>query len=235
VNELVSFVGYDGVYFTDLSGVTLVSERIKKTWAGLNQRRLNQAATSFHNHVLRIAVPNGSSVQNDLILEYDTIRQAWKTRNDWKVSCWTKFLEAGKEVLLFGHSQKGQVLEIERNYSNNGVGIDFEWQSKHFHFGVPERIKRWPKIYILVKPATSDVPINISFSVDGGAFSTPITKTIPGRRDDKVETILIRPASVGVLRGHTIGFKITQNTANAVVGIHSLVVPFMVKGARATI
>lgn len=235
VNDLLSFIGNDGVYFCDFATVTLASERIRGTWNGLNQRRLSQAASSYHDHVLRIAVPNGSSTQNNFLIEYDTIRQSWRTRNDWNISCWTTFTEAGKQVLLFGHSQKGQVLEAEKNFSNNGVGINFEWQSKHFHFGVPERVKRFRKLYLQVKPALTDVPINIYFTVDGGPFSTPITKIIPGRSDNKIETILIRPASVGVLRGHMIGFKITQNTPNAAVGIHSLELEYFIKGARPTI
>ncbi|MHB8172101.1 MAG: hypothetical protein ACYDG6_11270 [Thermincolia bacterium] len=235
VNELASFVGSDGVYFCDLATVTLASERIKTTWDGLNQRRLNQAASSYHDHILRIAVPNGASAHNNKILEFDTIRKAWKVRNDWKVSCWTKFREAGKEVLLYGDSQSGQVLEIDKGYANNGTGINFEWQSKHFHFGVPERVKRFRKLYLQVKPYTTDVPINIYFTVDGGTFSSSVTKTIPGRSDDKIETIVIRPATVGVLRGHSLGIKITQNTANAAVGIHSAQLEYMVKGARATI
>lgn len=238
VNEVLSFVSDDGVYFSDFAQVHLMSERLRKTWDGLNLRRLNQVASVFYKHKLYIAVPSVNSLVNDTILIYDTIRQAWNVipTGAWNPSCWTLFRETGKEICLFGFSTKGQVREIEKGYSDDGAGIPFEWESKHFDFGIPERLKRFRKVYLEVVPdATTPVTLNISFIVDNGAASSPIPVTVPASTTGAVQTIRLLPSQVGVVQGHSLGFKITQSTPNAAVGILSVMVEYFVKGARPTI
>jgi len=235
VNELVAMAGTDGIYFTDFANTTLTSERMKTTWNGLNLRRLNQIASAFFNHKLYVAGPSKNSTINDTVIVFDTLRQAWSTIKGWYVACWLKFVEAGQEVLLYGDSRNGQVVEVERGYSFNGAGIEFEWESKHFDFGMPERLKRFRKVYLECTPALSDVTLYVSFIVDNGAPSAAIPVTIPGSNIEKVHTVRLLPSQVGVVQGHSLGFKITQNTPNAVVGIHSLSVEYFLKGARPTL
>jgi hypothetical protein len=235
VNNMLCFVADDGVYFSDFSQTVLASERLRKTWQSLNLRRLNQAASSFHRYKLRVAVPSANSMINDTGLVYDTIRQSWYVRRNWKVSCWASFVESGQQAVLFGHSDKGQVSEIDKGYADQGVGIPFVYESKHLNMGLPQYVKRFRDLYAVVVPGPSDAVLNFKFTIDDGPLSSPIAVTVPGAANSGERTLRIIPSQVGVVQGHSIGVRIEQSTANSPVGIHNLSLYYYVKGARASL
>lgn len=236
IGEAFAFVAHDGIYMSDLSQPVLISERLKKTWQGLNRRRLNQACAAFFDHKLRVDVPNGASTVNNLRIVYDSIRKALLLDEVTDhASSYTKFVEAGQEILLYGHSNEGQISQADNGSTDAGQAINFTWESKHFDFGLSEHIKRWRKVLIGFAPASSDTVVNIAFVVDGGAASVPIQLTIPGDATKKVHTARLLPSQVGVVQGHSIGLKVTQSTTNGGVGIHSVVLDYFIKGARPTL
>lgn len=236
VGEAFAFVFHDGIYMSDLSQPVLISERLKKTWHGLNRRRLNQACATFFDHKLRVDVPNGSSTINNLRIIYDSIRKALMLEEFIDhASCYTKFTEAGQEVLLYGHSNEGQVSQADNGSTDAGQPINFVWESKNFDFGLPEHIKRWRKVFMGFAPASSSTVVNVSFVVDGGAASTPIQVTVPGEATKKVHTVRLLPSQVGVVQGHSLGMRVTQSTTNGGVGIHAIILDYFIKGARPTL
>ncbi len=236
VGEGFAFVAHDGVYMSNMSQVQLVTERIRKTWDGLNRRRLFQATAIFHRHKLRIDVPNGASITNNLRIIHDGIRNAlYLEEMTAHASCYAKFTEAGRESLLFGHSTVGQISEADTGFTDGGQPINFVWESKHFDFGVPERVKRWRRMFMEIAPAATATNLNVAFIVGGGAPSAALSVNVPGDATNRIHAARLLPSQVGVVQGHSIGFRVTQSTTNGGVGIHGLALDFFVKGARPTL
>jgi len=75
VVDSFAFVSTEGIYLSDISTPTLISERLKETWKKLNRRRLHQIAAEYYDHKLRVDVPYGSSIHNNMRIIYDTIRK----------------------------------------------------------------------------------------------------------------------------------------------------------------
>lgn len=236
MGEAFAFVAYDGIYLSDRVQPVLISERLKKTWQGLNRRRLGQACAVYYDHKLRVDLPNGSSTINNVRIVYDAIRKAMYEREfSDHASCYTKFVEVGQEVLLYGHSNEGQVSQADTGTTDAGAEINFEWESKHFDNGLPEHIKRWRKVFMEFAPAASDTVVNVAFIVDGGAPSASIPVLVPGSATKKVHTARLLPSQVGVVQGHSIGYRVTQSNTNGGVGIHSCILDYFIKGARPTL
>jgi len=233
VNDFICFVSHDGIYFTDLHKPVLMTERIKTTWKTLNRRKLNLAASAFYDHLVRIDVPSGSSTQNDLRIIIDTIRNALYLIEFTKhASCYTKFMEAGQEILLYGHADEGQVSQADDGNTDGGSAIPFTWESKHFNFGSSAIRKKAGKMYLSVVPASSNVDLTVTFIVDGVEMPSTHTETITGDSDAPVVTYRIKPRDYDVRHFRTLGYKITQSTTNGGVKIHELVQEYLQKGVK---
>ena len=235
VDNMLSFVGENGVYFSDFSQTVLASERIRQTWHRLNQRRLWQAASSFSRHKLRVALPSDESVVNDMVLIYDTIRKAWYIRRNWRASCWVEFTEARKQQTFFGHSERGQVSLIESGQSDHGAGIPFVVETKHMDMGLPQHIKRFRDLMVVVVPGTQTGVLNFRFRVNNGALSAPMPVTIQGSPDRVQRVIRVIPSQVNIVQGHNLAIRIEQSTPNAAIAVHSITLNFFIKGARVSL
>ena len=221
-----SVVSDDGIYFSDFTQTILASERLRATWEGLNHRRLSQAVSWFAKQKLYVSLPSANSTINDTTIVYDTIRQALYVIKGWSISCAADWTEAGKQVTLLGHSNEGQVSQLNTGQNNAGVAIEAVWESKHFDHGYPDVIKRFREIMFMVTPSMQDVPLEIQMIKDGGTPSSAITVTVPSRPDKRMEVIHIDPALFGIHYARSIGFRVKQATLNAAVGIRGVSVNF---------
>jgi len=75
VVDSFAFASTEGIYLSDISTPTLISERLKETWKKMNRRRLHQIAGEFYDHKLRMDLPFGSSTVNNIRIIYDSIRK----------------------------------------------------------------------------------------------------------------------------------------------------------------
>jgi hypothetical protein len=235
MGELFGFAYTEGYYLSDITKPTLITERLKDTWAALNRRRLNQIAAEFFDHKLRIDVPNGASTTNNLRIVYDSIRKALLLEEmDNHASCYTKYTEAGQEVLLYGHSTEGQVSQADTGTTDGGAAIDFEWLTKHFNFGSSATEKKVRNTYIAAVPAASDVTLTVYFIVDNVEVGTPISVTVSGSANEDVKTYKLKPRDVGIRKVRTLGYRVVQSTTNGGVKIHELLQEFMLKKIKAS-
>ncbi len=235
VNQMLCFISDDGIYFSDFTQPVLASERMRQTWAGLNKRRLNLVASWFTEHKLYVAVPNGTSQRNNLVIVYDALRQAFAgVVTGWNVSCWTDFREAGEINSYFGCSDTGQVKRINAGYNNAGQAYTADYRSKEFSFGLPEILKRWNKVYLQVKPAALAATLTISFIVDGKETG-PMTVNIPTDTDGLIHTLLVLASKVGVVAGHRLGMRIQQQVLDNPVGIQTVYIESMPTLVKPTI
>ena len=233
MSEVFAFASSEGYYFSDLSKPVLINERLKETWKGLNQRRLNQIAAEFFDHKLRIDVPNSSSTTNNLRIIYDTIRKClYLEEFSGHASCYTKFMEAGQEVLLYGHSTIGQVSHADSGTSDAGAAINSEWKTKHFNFGSSATEKKLRNMYLALVPAASNTNLIVYFIVDNVEVSTPITISVTGLATEAVKTYELKPRNIGVRKVRTIGYRIVQSTTSGGVKIHELLQEYLTKKVK---
>ena len=235
MDEVLVFVSDDGIYFSDFAQTVLASERLRKTWDTLNHRRLNQAVSWFAKQKLYVSLPSAGQPVNDTVLVYDALRKAWYVMSEWNVSCATSWIEAGQQVWLVGHSDEGQVSQIDIGRNNNGNPIEGLWESRYFDARMPEIVKRFRRVEIMVTPAIQPVTLEVQFCQDGGEYSAPVTMTVPGRHDRRTEILQLDPARSGIFYGRSIGMRVRQATMDAGVGIVAVNLSFYPLQERPTI
>lgn len=229
------FASSEGLYMSDLSQEVLLSERLKETWRGLNQRRLNQIAAIYYDHKLRVDVPNGSSTKNNLRIVYDTIQKALSLEEFTDhASCYTKFTEAGQEILLYGHATEGQVSRADFGTTDNGEPITMYWGTKYFNFGSSAIEKKVRYLYLVVIPAMSDTQLDIYLVVNGVQHSTPLSVVVPGDALGVARTLKLDPRKLGIRKVKSIGYDIIQRSTNGGVKFHELLQEYMIKKIRET-
>ena len=235
MDEVLVFVSDDGIYFSDFAQTVLASERLRKTWDTLNHRRLNQAVSWFAKQKLYVSLPSAGQPVNDTVLVYDALRKAWYVMSEWNVSCATSWIEAGQQAWLVGHSDEGQVSQIDIGRNNNGNPIEGLWESRYFDARMPEIVKRFRRVEIMVTPAIQPVTLEVQFCQDGGEYSAPVTMTVPGRHDRRTEILQLDPARSGIFYGRSIGMRVRQATMDAGVGIVAVNLSFYPLQERPTI
>jgi len=229
VVDSFAFVSTEGIYLSDISTPTLISERLKETWKKLNRRRLHQIAAEYYDHKLRVDVPYGSSKHNNMRIIYDTIRKCLYLQElSAHASCYTKFSEAGQEVLLYGHAHNGQVSQADTGTSDAGLPIKMEWGTKYFDFGSSAVIKKVRNLYFVVVPTTSPVTVQVYLIVDGEELPTPLEfEVVPGKMVYK-----LKPRNIGVRSIRSLGYRIVQAEASGGVRFHELLQEYLPKKVK---
>lgn len=234
--QAFGFASHDGFYMSDLSQEKVVTERLKVTWDGLNSRRLGQIAVAYYDHKLRIDVPNGESIDNNLRVIYDTIRQClYLEEFSDHASCYAKFTEAGQEILLYGHSTEGQVSQADDGTTDAGSAITMTWETKHFNFGSSAVEKKVKRLYLALVPASSAVTLSIYLIMNGVEQATPLTATISGDATQPVITLRLDPRTANVRKVKTIGYRIVQSTTNGGVKVHELLQEYRIRKIKETV
>jgi hypothetical protein len=225
VNQMLCMASDDGVYFSDFTQPVLVSERMKKTWAGLNKRRLNLIASYFHENKLYICVPDGTDQRNSLIIVYDALRQAFAGEfTGWPVSCFIDFREGGQKNVFFGRSDRGNLTQINTGYNDNNAAINTVYTSKAMSFGSSQIVKRWNEIYSQIKSSTLAAALTVSFIIDGvETASMPVN--ITADPNGLIHSVLMLASTVGVIGGRMFQIKIQQAVLDNPVGIQELYIP----------
>jgi hypothetical protein len=235
MGEFFAFVSSEGIYRSDLSSPVLLSGRLKETWKGLNRRRLNQAAAEYFDHHLRVDLPNGSSTVNNIRVIFNTIGQHMYLQElSAHASCYAKFMEAGQEILLYGHASEGQVSQADDGLTDDGAAITMTWETKHFNFGSSATIKKLKDLFLVAVQATSDVTVSIYLVVNGVLQPTPLTKVIPGSSSGSDYTAELKPRDIDVKKIRTIGYRVVQSTTNGGVKFRELIQEYQVKKVKAS-
>lgn len=226
VDKYLAYVAYDGVRFSDLTKSVRVTERLKKSWDNLNQRRLNQAALVSKGNYMLVALPSKGSLVNDQVWFFDVLRAAWSIIPNWKVSCWLKFRQYGDEVLLAGDSETGQVYEVLTGVTDaDGSYMEYDYISKDFDFGFPERYKVFRDFILIVGGVESETSVKVSFIVDGVEHEVPEADTIIPAGEGELHSIRLIPPVYGAVLGQRLAIRLRGR-----VHIHSMAIGVVIKG-----
>jgi hypothetical protein len=229
VVDSFAFASTEGIYLSDISTPTLISERLKETWKKMNRRRLHQIAGEFYDHKLRMDLPFGSSTVNNIRIIYDSIRKClYLQEMSAHASCYAKYSEAGQEVLLFGHAGNGQVSHADTGTSDAGQPITMEWGTKHFNFGSSAIVKKARNLYFVTIPPSAPVEVQVYLIVDGEEMPTPLVFTVePGKTVYK-----LKPRNIGVRNMRSLGYRIVVSETSGGVRFHELIQEYLMKKVK---
>jgi hypothetical protein len=227
-DKYVAYVAQDGIRFSDLSQSVLATERLLPDWDNLNHRRLNQATLVYWKHYLLVSLPSKASLWNDQVWVFDFIRNAWTIYKGWNVSGWTKFSQYGEEVLLACDSITGQVYEAWSGSTEiDGSSIEYDWVSKTFDFGYPERYKLFRSIYLDISGTAEETNLTVIMYVDGVPTTVDGTHykvTIPEGEGVKHTRRILCP-----LYGAILGRNLTIELKGR-CGIQGISIEYIVRG-----
>jgi hypothetical protein len=173
------FANKDAIYLYDGSVTIPVSEKIKNTWKNINKSYIQNSVAILHENKYIIAVPEGNSTTNNLIIEYDVLNKSFMFTRGFNV---TDFLEF-EDKLLFS-STDGKVYEYNSGDNFNGQPIDGYFEIGTSDLGYPEGIKEIEHIYFT---ANGNGSIKITCNYDGKTKS----KIVSLSSTDKVYRVKI--------------------------------------------
>ena len=217
------YVAQDGIRFTDLSQSVISTERLMTNWAGINKRRLNQAACVYWKNKCFIALPSVGSLHNDIVFVYDFLRNGWSIIEGWEVSCWKTFNQYGEEILLAGSSVTGQLYNVDVTYYDDTIPVEFEWRSKDFNFKLPEKYKLFRNIFVDIEGVSETTTLEVDLIVDGVVTGTYTTEIPAGAGVKTTRRIL--PPLYGAVLGAAIGLQVRGRC-----GIQSITIEYNVRG-----
>jgi len=229
VKETLTAFTKDGVFFFDGVRSALASEKIEKTIKNLNKSYLSLASAVFFDNKLYIAVPEGDSMKNNLVLVFDTLRTAWTLYRGIPVSEWVVWRKYNQDILLFSSSETGQVYEFGVGYSDDGNPIEAYFVTKHFDFGVIEQKKL---VRSLIAATSSQVSADTQFSISFFKDQEPETPsiTINSSANGKLSVTRIIPSVVGVSMLRTLAIKGKHVSADKGGYFYSVTIEFTPKG-----
>lgn len=191
----------DGVWATDFTKHVLLTRKIQRLWDRVNQRALPKASLHFRRDKLLVAVPNGLSNYNDLLLVYDLHHRAWTVWTELTPACFTTFWERGDWVHLFGSARTGNVFELGDYTTDSGVPIRGIIETKHLPLVSEEFLKRFKWLDAYFGGGDTQTTVSAWFVVDGKA-SAAKTLRVPAGIDSAPYRLYPPPF------GHTIAAKL---------------------------
>lgn len=172
----VYFVAREGLcVFNGVRIINLTINAIPKLWRTLNQAQLHRAAVHVWDDYVWVAVPEGLSTTNNLVILYkiaDNPQEGsfWLLRGV-NASCFATFNDGGQLRLFTGDTAQGFVNEQYVGHDDFGSPVHAYWLGKSFDQGSPEREKRARRVFVEDSMSTINT-VNVDVSLDYANFIT---------------------------------------------------------------
>ena len=140
-NNGAYFLNSDGIYYYDGTNTTLISQKIKNTISKMNKNYANKSVAIYHDNKYYIAIPTGNSQVNNVLIEYDTVSQAFMT---YDIDDITAFLEYDNEILY----ATGK--EVKALFKGDST-LPLLWTTPSIDFGAKNCRKMSNYIYLRLK------------------------------------------------------------------------------------
>lgn len=205
-NKAFFMAGQGIMQYNGMVAEPLEPYRLRYFYNSLNQAALDQAYGIVHKNVLYMAVPVGSSMTNNRVIEYDIFRRSIMIR-DIPVDT---FMEIDGQ-LLFTKPGGTYIYAYGKGYDYDGDPISMYWNIPCKDFSYPNAKKEPSEIYIDAWGGTEDEPASLKVTaiVDGQTEKSK-TITLPVNRRNK--RLQLRSS------GRSIGYKI-ENVDGGVVNV----------------
>lgn len=190
VNSDILFLSPDGIRTVtrsvadDFTTVGLpISEIVKDVIADINLPAIGRAAAVFHDNRYFLAIPTGASDNNDTILVYNTVLNAFE--GTWTPDVLqfvqTNFASLGKRLMAKGHTgiitqyngYKPLTSILSTDYQDGGVDYASFIRTRDMNFGDPFSFKHGSHYEIIFdRSFSNDVDVSIQRDTDTGDISS---------------------------------------------------------------
>ena len=190
VNSDILFLSPDGIRTVtrsvadDFTTVGLpISEIVKDVIADINLPAIGRAAAVFHDNRYFLAIPTGASDNNDTILVYNTVLNAFE--GTWTPDVLqfvqTNFASLGKRLMAKSHTgaitqyngYKPLTSILSTDYQDSGVDYASFIRTRDMNFGDPFSFKHGSHYEIIFdKSFANDVDVSIQRDTDTGDVSS---------------------------------------------------------------
>jgi hypothetical protein len=225
----------------------IISEDIEGTMLGLNKSKLDISTSIFDGRKYYLAVPEGSSTINNVVIVYDTVNKSFVKWTGLNVAAWAISTIGGKAEIYFQEANNdSKVYKLDSSNSDNGNPIDFQYKTRMFTTrGIMNDIKidtkaKWKYLFITVDTG-NDVNLDIKRSSNSFDFNSVASVNLKGS-SSVLPFILPQPlGSPSVLRkrvelggdpAYSVQFNFCQNEANKPVHIREYTLLFKPKKIR---
>jgi hypothetical protein len=225
----------------------IVSDNIEGTLGGVNKTKLDLSACFFDGRRYYLALADGSSTYNNLVLVYDTLNKGFTRWTGLNPAAWAVSTIGGSAEIYFQEaSADSKVYKLDTSTNDNTVAIDFQYKTRAFVCrGARGDIKadtkaKWKYLY-LTADSGNDVDLLIQSSPDLFTFedeatvnltgqSTVLPFTLPQRLG--VTTATRERVNIGRNPTHMMQFLFKQAEADKPVTIREYSVLFKPKRLR---
>ena len=230
------WLGKDGVRLYDGVRSALGSDKIASLFDTLNSRQFSQAAGIFwgpERHYF-LAVPEGASLTNNVVLVFDADRAAWTVYRGIPAGEWCVFRQYSEDKLVFGSATTGQIYDMDTTgYSDDGSAIDAYVVTKAaMPSGGIEAPALVPDVMVACRePDALATTVDVSFIKDLGSESSSIELTMAATALNVLRAI---PSTVGVSLPRSLSVKARHNELSKGFALTAIDIRYSPKGIRAT-
>lgn len=138
---------HDGIYVYDGTQASILGgERIKSYFKSLNQAALPGACAEVYNDKLYMAVPEGTGMVNNAVIEYDILNDSFIIRRGMEI---TQFLEYDDKLLF--SAPNGYIYSFDEGASQDGQGIEAIYETPWEDLGRRDLVKTVQEFYAVAE------------------------------------------------------------------------------------
>jgi hypothetical protein len=143
-NNRCFFVAKEGIFVFDGTNVVKITDKICDTWETLNKNALDKSVGYYYKNKYIVAVPEGESTENNLIIEYDTVNDSFMLKRGRTINA---FLDFDNKLLYTDSS--GTIQEYNNGSTFNGQNILAYWETGTNDKGYPNATKSSQYLYFI--------------------------------------------------------------------------------------
>ncbi|AZV56082.1 hypothetical protein [Clostridium sp. AWRP] len=159
----VYFASKEGIYAFNGTSANLVSQKIRDTWKNINQDYIKNAVGIFYDNKYYLAVPEGNSTTNNLLIKYNTEDGNFTFIRGLEIN---DFIEFNGNMYF---SNDSGVYNMFQSEDLNTNGYEANWTTGKLNFGASNAVKRTEKMYFL---GSGNGKIQISIENEKGKKKT---------------------------------------------------------------
>lgn len=170
------FVSDEGIcVFNGARVVNLSREFIPNLWSTINTEQLHKAAVTVWDGLVWFALPEGSSLHNNLVIAYIPPADGAAGGKFWpwrgiKASCFQAYNNGERLLLYSGDAVSGNVNQQDVGTDDFGNPIEAYWVGKTFAIGEADKKNRFLRAFIQDSPGANDVDLQVT--IDYGQFAS---------------------------------------------------------------
>ncbi len=171
----IYFVGHDGLYSFDGTYDTKISTPIDPLFNAVPDKKLITPVVWLNK--VRFYMATAASTVNDTCALWNKDIAEWEYDTDTFVKAAIPYEDADDDNQLVEISSVAPVMYLaEKQYSNLGAPIDFEYRFNYNSLGTPAQKKRIKKFFPILQGVDSTFPVTIS--IDKDFQNSPRYKTL---------------------------------------------------------